>query len=102
MASVPATTFPRFLDLPFEIRWAIYDFCLPTRVVDSGISPNLILSNFLWFLVYPELDPAFRYIVGKYCRMPVISRAIPEVYRKVRQHVVPPPADKKAWNWAES
>lgn len=45
MTSVPATAFPRFLELPFEIRWEIYNLCLPTHVVDSAIVSDLILPS---------------------------------------------------------
>ncbi|KAH8784898.1 hypothetical protein F5883DRAFT_635880 [Diaporthe sp. PMI_573] len=99
MASVPATAFPRFLDLPFEIRWEIYNLCLPTRVVDSAIVPDLITPSMPCYLPYRKQAPAFRYIVAKYSRMPAVCRAIPEVYRKLRQHMVPPPANEWAWTW---
>lgn len=39
--------------------------------------------------------------MAKYSRMLAIGRAIPEVYRKLRQHVVPPPAKEWAWTWVD-
>ncbi|KAG8158609.1 hypothetical protein KVR01_011731 [Diaporthe batatas] len=101
MASVPATTFPRFLDLPYELRWDIYAYCLPVRVVDSRIIPEVIWPNLPSGLDHKKLEPALRYIVSKYTRMPVISRAIPEVFRKIRKHAVRPRLGQRAWNWID-
>lgn len=96
MSSAPATEFPRFLDLPFEIRWAIYELCLPTRVVDSDIReletvPKESLTR--------EERLALRHIVAKFSRTPVIARASPELYREMQRHVVAPPYGEWIWNW---
>ncbi|KAI3401164.1 hypothetical protein diail_310 [Diaporthe ilicicola] len=95
MKPVPATEFPRFLDLPFEIRWAIYELCLPTRVVDSAVHPENIIPHVTRIIEEQEL--ALRYAVARFSSMPVICKAVPEVYRKLRRHMVAPPANEWAW-----
>lgn len=95
MSSVQPTDFPRFLELPFEIRWTIYGLCLPMRVVDGeinnlGYDPDVMIR---------EKQIAVRYIVTRYSRTPVIARAIPEVYRELQSHVVEPPNSKWVWSW---
>ncbi|KAL1873868.1 hypothetical protein Daus18300_003740 [Diaporthe australafricana] len=97
MASTPATEFPRFLNLPFEIRWAVYELCLPTRVVDSAINPERIIFGTHGFTDVHA--PAYRHIVSKFSNMPVICKAIPEVYREIRRHLIAPPANEWAWTW---
>lgn len=102
MPSIPATDFPRFLELPFEIRWAIYKLCLPTRVVDSAITPARIMrimSGSHRFI--NELAPAYRYMVTGFSKMPVICKAIPEVHHETRRHLVAPLANEWAWGWLD-
>lgn len=99
MSSVPATEFPRFLELPFEIRWAIYQLCLPKRVVNSEIRD---LRGIPKQSINREERLALMHIVAKFGRTPVIARASPEVYRKLQQHVVTLPHSEWVWSWHES
>ncbi|KAK2607958.1 hypothetical protein N8I77_006597 [Diaporthe amygdali] len=94
MSPEPATEFPRFLELPYEIRWKIYMFCLPTHVIDGQLREPFPQDE-----SSDEYNLAFRYIVAKFSRTPVIARASAEVYRVVRRHLVAPPANEWAWNW---
>lgn len=96
MSSAPATEFPRFLELPFEIRWAIYELCLPTRVIYSEICD---LETVPKESIIREERLALRHIVAKFSRTPVIARASPEVYREMQRHVVAPPYGEWIWNW---
>jgi hypothetical protein len=98
MSSVQATDFPRFLELPFEIRWTIYELCLPKRVIDGeihslGPGPEDIMIR--------EERTALRYIVARSSRTPV-TRASPEVYRDLRRHFVDPPDSEWVWSWRGS
>lgn len=100
MSSAPATEFPRFLDLPFEIRWAIYELCLPKRVVDSEIRDVRTVPSEPINIVERL---ALSNIVAKFGRTPLIARASPEVYRKLQQHVVTLPRSREwVWSWHES
>ncbi|KAK7707547.1 hypothetical protein SLS64_007066 [Diaporthe eres] len=99
MSSAPAKEFPRFLDLPFEIRWAIYKLCLPTRVINSEIRNLRPVPK---YSINREERLALRRIVAKFGRTPVIARASPEVYRKLQQHVVALPHSEWVWSWRTS
>lgn len=96
MSSVQAMDFHRFLELPFEIRWTIYEFCLPTRVIDSEIGKLDPVRN---DCIIKEEQLALRHIVAKFSRTPVIARASPEVYREIRRHMASPPHGEWVWNW---
>lgn len=99
MSSVQATEFPRFLELPFEIRWTIYELCLPTRVIDNEIFD---VESFPTHLIIPEERLAFKQTVDKFSRTPVIARASPEVYRDLQRYVVAPPDGGWVWSWHDN
>lgn len=87
--------FPLFLELPFEIRWAIYELCLPTRVIYSESREMRIF----WKTLLSEEELALRHDVTRFTRTPVIARASPELYRDLRRHVVAPPDGGWVWSW---
>lgn len=95
MSSAPATEFPRFLELPFEIRWEIYELCLPKRVVEADIHDLPVVRK---HPMTREEHLAHKYLVAKFSRSPVIARASPEVYRAIQRHVVAPTHGEWAWN----
>lgn len=95
MSSAPAVEFPRFLELPFEIRWEIYELCLPKRVVECEIRDlNAVRKH----QMFREEHLAYRYLVAKFSRTPVIARASPEVFRAIQRHVVAPTYGEWVWN----
>lgn len=96
MSSVQTRNFHRFLELPYEIRWQIYELCLPKRVIDSEIRElQPVPSN----RIIKEEKLALRHAVAKFNRTPVIARASPEVYRETRRHVASPPYGEWVWSW---
>lgn len=95
MSSVQATDFHRFLELPFEIRWEIYELCLPKRVVEGEIRDLPAISK---DLMIREERLALRYIVASFGRTPVIAMASAEVYRAIQRHVVAPAYGEWVWN----
>lgn len=95
MSSPQPTDFHRFLELPFDIRWEIYELCLPKRVIDSVIH---ILPAVPKYLMTTQEQLALRHIVAKFSRTPVIARASTEVYRAMRRHLVAPPRGEWVWN----
>lgn len=99
MSSTPATEFPRFLELPFEIRWGIYELCLPKRVVEVDIHDLPAVSK---YQTTREEHLAYKYLATKFSRSPVIARASPEVYRAIQRHVVAPAHGEWVWNWDNS
>ncbi|POS73549.1 hypothetical protein DHEL01_v208054 [Diaporthe helianthi] len=96
MSSLQPADFPRFLELPFEIRWQIYELCLPIRVIDGEIRElELPMRSF----VTKEDITALKYIVARFSRTPVVARAIPEVYRKLQRDLARPPDGEWVWGW---
>lgn len=95
MSSLQPTDFHRFLELPFELRWEIYELCLPKRVIDSVIH---ILPAVAKDDMTRQEQLALRHIVARFSRTPVIARASPEVYRAIRRQVVSPPRGEWVWN----
>jgi hypothetical protein len=81
--SLPKETskFPRFPDLPAELRVMIWSYCLPHRVVELDVSPRTILApvscGFLWTTTLNGLPP----LISRVCResRAVASQSHPKV-----------------------